>query len=376
MNVLIATGLYPPEIGGPATYALLLEEKLPQKGVTITTIPFGWVRRYPKVVRHFVYAYKLWQESKEADVIYALDPISVGVPALFISKLRRKPFLLRLGGDYAWEQGRVRFGLTETLDEYLTKKSHRPLMVRILASVQTFVSKRAIRVVAPSQYLKKVFMKWGVAESKVFVIHSALYPLLVEGSRDEIRSQLSYTYPTIVSAGRLVPWKGFPALIRVVATLKAEYPDITLVIAGDGEELDTLKKEVQSLGIESSVRFVGRISKEALGASIKAADVFVLNTAYEGLSHQLIEVMDLGTPVVTTTAGGNPELITDSVNGFLTEFNDEPAMVDAIKRVLEYPDSRMRIIQTARGRSKDFSEDKMITNIEALLKNIYGRSIT
>lgn len=376
MNVLIATGLYPPEIGGPATYALLLEEQLPKRGITINTVPFGWVRRYPKIIRHVVYAYKLWQESKQADIIYALDSISVGVPALFVSKLRRTPFLLRLGGDYAWEQGRVRFGLTETLDEYLTKRTRRPLMVQILASVQTFVSKRAIRVIAPSQYLKSVFMAWGVSEKKIFVIHSALYPLVVEGSRDELRAQLSYTYPTVVSAGRLVPWKGFQALIRVTAALKAEYPDITLVIAGDGEELSSLKREAREVGIESSVRFVGRISKEALGASIKAADVFVLNTAYEGLSHQLIEVMDLGTPIVTTTAGGNPELITDGVSGFLTEFNDEPAMIDAIKRVLDYPDSRMRIIQTARGRSKDFSEEKMIANIEALLKNIYDRSIT
>jgi glycosyltransferase involved in cell wall biosynthesis len=376
MNVLIATGLYPPEIGGPATYALLLEDHLPERGVTISIVPFGWVRRYPKVVRHFMYAYKLWQESKEVDVIYALDSISVGVPALFISKLRRKPFLLRLGGDYAWEQGRVRFGLTETLDEYLTKKSRRPLMVQLLASVQAFVAKRALRVIAPSEYLKGVIAKWGVSAEKIVVIHSALYPLIVEGSKEELRSQLSYTNPTIVSAGRLVPWKGFQALIRVVATLKVQYPNITLIIAGDGEELSVLQKEVQTLGIESSVRFVGRVSKEALGASIKAADVFVLNTAYEGLSHQLIEVMDLGTPVVTTTAGGNPELITDGVNGFLVPFNDEFALVDAIKRVLDYPDTRTRIVQSARGRSKDFSETIMLTKIETLLKNIYDRSIS
>ena len=370
MKVLIATGLYPPEIGGPATYALLLEEELPARGIEVTMVPFGWVRYYPKIIRHIVYAYKLWQESKRVDVIYALDPISVGLPALIISKLRHKPFLIRLGGDYAWEQGRVRFGITTTLDEYLAIKKDRPLQVRVLAAIQTFVTKGAVRVVAPSQYLKSVIQKWGVPEKNIEVIYSALYPLNVEGTKEELHDQLSFTTPTLVSAGRLVPWKGFSALLSVVAHLKNNYPELSLVVIGDGDDQDKLTAEAKVLGVEKQVRFVGRLSKEALGASIKAADVFVLNTAYEGLSHQLIEVMDLGTPVVTTTAGGNPELITDGVNGFLVPFNDIEAIMDAIKRVLDYPDTRNRIIQSARARSKEFLQGDMITKIEALIKSI------
>jgi glycosyltransferase involved in cell wall biosynthesis len=370
MHITIATGLYPPEIGGPATYALLLEDELPQRGVEVSIVPFGWVRHYPKIIRHCVYAYKLWQESKTTDVMYALDPISVGVPALLVAKIRRKPFLIRLGGDYAWEQGRVRFGLTETLDEYIQKKTRRPYRVAILAWVQSFVTKRAEKVIAPSNYLKSIIESWGVKSDTIVVIHSALYPIEVPGTRDEVRTQLAYTKPTIVSAGRLVPWKGFSALITVVAHLKKTHPDITLVIAGDGEEELKLKAQAKELGIASEVRFVGRISKEALGACIKGADVFVLNTAYEGLSHQLIEVMDLGTPVVTTTAGGNVELITDTVHGFLVPFNNETALVDAILRILDYPETRTRIIQSARGRAKEFSQAHMLEQFVALLTHV------
>lgn len=373
MKVLIATGLYPPEIGGPATYALLLEEELPKRGFEIVVIPFGWVRHYPKIIRHFVYMYKLWRESKRADVVYALDPISVGLPALVIAKLTRLPFLIRLGGDYAWEQGVGRFGIKETLDEYLTKKTSRPLIVRLLAGVQSFVTKRAYRVVAPSEYLKSVIETWGVKSQNIIVIHSALYPLMVEGTKEELKKQLSFPTPTIISAGRLVPWKGFAALIEVVANMKEKYPAISLVIAGDGEELSTLQAKVKELSLEKNVRFVGRISKEALGASIKAADVFVLNTAYEGLSHQLIEVMDLGTPIITTTAGGNPELITDGVNGILVPFDDKEAIIDGLTRLLEYPETRSRIVQSARGRSKDFAQTVMLEKIEALLNNIYDK---
>lgn len=372
MKVLIAAGLYPPEIGGPATYSVLLEKELPKQGIDVVVVPFGWVRQYPKGIRHVVYAYKLWRECGDADIVYALDSISVGLPAMCVARIRRKKFLLRVGGDYAWEQGRMRFGLTETLDEYLTRKNPRPFMVRLLARLQEYVAKGAVRVIAPSQYLKGVVVHWKVPIDRIVVIYSALYPLAIEEAKSDLREQFAYTSPTIISAGRLVPWKGFAVLLRVVAKLKATYPDVTLVIAGDGEESDNLKKEAEALGISSSVRFVGRVSKEALGASIKAADVFVLNTAYEGLSHQLIEVMDIGTPIVTTTAGGNPELITDGVSGFMVTFNDEEALIEAIRRVLEYPETRTRIVQSARARSRNFTETRMIADIMTLFKDLHG----
>ena len=374
MKLLIATGLYAPDIGGPATYALMLEDELPKRGHSVTIVPFGWVRHYPKIIRHIVYAYKLWSEAKQADIIYALDSISVGIPALLVAKMTRTPFLLRLGGDYAWEQGRNRFGLTTTLDEYLAKPAGRPVMVRLLAWLQTQVAKRAVRVVAPSHYLKQVFTKWGVEENKIEVIYSALLPIEVDGTKEELREQLSFTTPTIISAGRLVSWKGFSTLLQVAATLIKKYPALTLVIAGDGPEEARLKQQAQDLDIASSVRFVGRISKEALGASIKAADVFVLNTAYEGLSHQLVEVMDLGTPIVTTPAGGNIELITDSVDGFLVPFNDSEKLAEAIERILDHPETRTRIVQSARVRAADFSADKKIAELDQLLLNIYERS--
>ena len=374
MNIVIATGLYAPDIGGPATYALMLEDELPKRGHEVIIVPFGWVRHYPKGIRHLVYAHKLWCESKRSDVIYALDPISVGIPALLIATLRRRPFLLRLGGDYAWEQGRNRFGLRTSLDEYLEKKGPRPIQVRLLGWLQKFVATRALLVVAPSEYLKQVIMKWGVPAERIVVIYSALPPLEIDGTREELREQLAFTTPTLISAGRLVSWKGFSALLRIVSTMLEKYPTLTLVIAGDGEDEEMLKAEAVALNISDHVRFVGRLSKEALAASVKAADVFLLNTSYEGLSHQLVEVMDIGTPIVTTPAGGNPELITDTVSGFLVPFDDEAKFIDAIERLLDHPETRSRIVQSARGRAKDFAAPLMVDKLEALLTSLYANN--
>ena len=371
MRITIATGLYPPEIGGPATYASMLEKELPPHGFDISIVPFGWVRHYPKIIRHFVFAWKLWQESKNTNIVYALDSISVGLPALFVAKLRHVPFLIRLGGDYAWEQGRGRFGITDTLDEYLEKKDSAPFRVRVLAKIQTYVVNRAVQVVVPSKYLKGVVEKWGIDTKKIKVIYSALFPLSVDATREELREHLEYTHPTITSAGRLVPWKGFDILIEVINELREVFPQITLIIIGDGNERKKLERKVSDLQLSKHVWFTGSITKDALAATIKAADVFVLNTAYEGLSHQLIEVMDIGTPIVTTKAGGNPELITDGVNGFLVEFNNKAQIKEAITRVINHPESRERIVQSARGRSKEFAKDGVVNEVSKLLREIY-----
>lgn len=370
MKITIATGLYPPEIGGPATYAAMLESELPARGTEVTIVPFGFVRHYPKVIRHLVYAWKLFQASKQTDIIYALDPISVGLPSSMVAFLKQKPFLVRLGGDYAWEQGRMRFGVVDTLDEFLLKKEFWPWQVKLFSLIQTYVVKKARRIIVPSEYLKSVVMKWGVDENKIQVIYSALYPLVVTTSREVLRNELSYTQPTIVSAARLVPWKGFGVLIEVVARLKEKYPNISLVIVGDGEELGRLQDQVAKLRLTDCVRFMGNLSKEALGASIKAADVFVLNTAYEGLSHQLIEVMDIGTPIVTTRAGGNSELITNGLNGYLVEFNNIDELSEAIVRILSHPESRERIVQSARIRSKQFNKEAVVHEIEMVFKEL------
>lgn len=371
MKLLIATGLYPPEIGGPATYAAMLEKRLPEHDVEVKVVPFGWVRGYPKIIRHFVYAWKVFKEEKGFDVVYALDGVSVGLPALLAARLRRKKFMVRLGGDYAWEQGRQRFGLKPMLDDYTNDPKQAPFMVRRLAGIQSFVTKRATRVVLPSEYLKSIVTTWGVKENKTVVVHSALFPLSVDGTKEELRSQLNYIGPTVVYAGRLVPWKGFVGLLEAVAKLKTDIPYISLVIAGEGPERPKIESAIERLNLNDNVRMVGRVSKDALGATIKAADLFVLNSAYEGLSHQLIEVMDLGVPIVTTEAGGNPELIQDGVTGLLVPVNDTEALTEGMKRVLLNTDTAGRMVQSARARAKEFTPDKAIASFIEVLKEVY-----
>ena len=82
MKLVIATPLYPPEIGGPATYSRLLEEGLPMKGIEVELVKFSEVRHLPKLIRHYVYYRQVLKAARRADAVLALDPVSVGLPAM------------------------------------------------------------------------------------------------------------------------------------------------------------------------------------------------------------------------------------------------------------------------------------------------------
>jgi glycosyltransferase involved in cell wall biosynthesis len=191
--------------------------------------------------------------------------------------------------------------------------------------------------------------------------------LEVEGSKASLREALSYKGTVITSVGRLVPWKGFEELIEAIATLTDTIPDISLVIIGDGPMHDALVQKAEACGVRDRVRLVGKLGKDALGAAIKGSDLFVLNTQYEGLSHQLLEVMDLGIPIVTTNIGGNPELITDGISGVLVEVGDTQELAKAIKHVITNESTQVRLTQNARLRTQDFTQEAVVATFADFL---------
>ncbi len=369
-KIVMAAGLFPPDIGGPATYAAMIAKELPTKGFVVEVVPYGAVRSVPKLFRHLRYTQILFRATKDADAVFALDPMSVGWPALLVSRLRRIPLLVRLGGDYAWEQGVQRFGVQDTLDGY-TKNQGRGygLRVKMFSWLQSYVVARAALVVVPSEYLQSIVATWSkVKIDRIQVVYSALFPLAVTGTKTELRSQLEYTSPTLFSAGRLVPWKGMEKLVEVLVAVQQEFPEATLVIAGDGPEKDRINKLAREHGVASQVRLVGGLGKEALGASMTAADVFVLNTSYEGLSHTLLEAMDLGVPIVTTEVGGNPELVQDGLSGALVAVDDVEIFAERIIHIYTDQRQREKLIQNARLRVQDFSKEKSVDRLATLLK--------
>ncbi len=365
MRLLIATPLYPPDSGGPATYAKALEDGLPSRDIEVTLVKFGDVRNQPKLLRHLTYFWRVYRAARHADLVLALDPVSVGLPACLAAQLARKRFLVKIVGDYAWEQGRQRFRIWLPLDEFVRTKSL-PLPVLFLRVIETYVARRAERIIVPSAYLKRVVMAWGLPEERIEVIANAK-PHDAPGTLPE--AVTAVPAPRIVSAGRLVPWKGMHGLVAAMVLVRQRYPEAQLVIVGDGPEREALERYAR-LRLKEGFLFTGALPHDETLATIAAADIFVLNSTYEGLSHILLEALELGRAIVATKAGGNPEVIEDGVNGLLISVGDPLALADACVSILSDAGTRARLEAGAKESSARYAPERMLEATAAFLTQL------
>jgi len=298
--------------------------------------------------------------------VYALDPVSTGFSAMKAAQKAGKPFVVKIVGDYAWEQGRQRFGITQNLDEFVKEKSV-PFLVRVLRRIQTHVAQNATRIIVPSEYLKGIVAAWGISPEKIEVIYNAV-PVEKLGTVPSSVEHLSR--PLVIgSLGRLVPWKGIDGVIDAVAELRNKRSQTSLVIAGDGPERIPLVAHAEQK-LKGGYVFTGSLAHSDGLALLKYADVFVLNSTYEGLSHLLIEAFGLGIPIIATSAGGNPEVITDGKNGLLVPPGDTPALVGALDRLLSDEELRARLSASAKKSAERFSIKTMLASTERCIKNI------
>jgi glycosyltransferase involved in cell wall biosynthesis len=365
MKILIATPLYSPEIGGPATHTSILERELPKRGIYVNVLAFREVKHLPKIIRHISYFFKVLKRGKEVDIIYTLDPVSVGLPASLAAKILRKRFIVRIAGDYAWEQGVRRFNVNDLLDDfYRTGKTYFPPVV-ILKRIQRHVANSAEKIIVPSKYLKKIVGKWGVPLKTIHVVYNSFEESKLAKNKRTLRGLLRFKGKIIVSAGRLVPWKGFKTLVEIMPVIIKEIPNVKLLILGDGPLQEILEERIHSSELEDTVILGGAVSKDVLTRYIEASDAFVLNTSYEGFSHQLLEVMNIGVPIVTTNVGGNPELVTNNKDGLLIPYDNKKLLSKALVDVLSSLPLKRKLIANAKKTVSKFSEERMI---EALIK--------
>ncbi len=126
-------------------------------------------------------------------------------------------------------------------------------------------------------------------------------------------------------------------------------------------------------GLAERVHFLGNVPHERIPLTIRAADVFVLNSLYEGLSHTLLEVQALGTPIVASDVCGNPEVVEEGRSGQLVDPRDTAALRRAIARYLDDPAFARAMAEGGRQRRAQFDRSTTFGEVEAALARASGR---
>jgi len=212
----------------------------------------------------------------------------------------------------------------------------------------------AARTAAPSRF---VTIWNGIDDSR----------LGVEDPRPQVRRELGIEDGVIVclTVGSLTPQKNHRVLLEAASRLAADLPAARFLIVGDGPLRADLEARARELGVGGSVEFVGESFD--VPRFLKAANVFVLSSLWEGLPITLIEAMSAGLPCVVTSVGGIPEIIADGENGLLVEPNDPDALAQAIRRVASDSSLATRMIGHARSTYElCLSAGAMVRQTEAL----------
>lgn len=233
-----------------------------------------------------------------------------------------------------------------------------------MQKIQNWVAQRAEKIITPSFYLKKILTQgWGVPEGKVKVIYNSF-----DVSREPAAAnQQPKEFFNILSVGRLVPWKGIGVLIEIIGDIR----QAGLEVAGDGPMLEDLKFKILNLKLDGRAKLLGKLSHEKVIEKMREADLFVLNTAYEGLSHVILEAMAAGLPVAVSRAGGNTELVGESEErGYLFDYNNKEQITKKINYIIFHPEEAVDKAKKARGFVADFSKDKMVEKLEKELEQI------
>lgn len=339
-KILIAADIFPPVSGGPATYCVNIANELFASDVLLGVVSLTpnsdqtkikgslySVTSYNKIIKYFQYLYLLFKYSKQSDVVYAMGPVNSGLPAWLVATILGKKFVLKIVGDYAWEQGVARFGIQDLMDDFQYKNDY-SLSVKILKLIEKFVAKKADCVIAPSEYLKRIVVGWGCNPEKINVVYNAVNFKEVGHGKKEVGERW------LVSVARLMPWKGMDVLIKIMPGLIKKFPNLRLKIVGDGPEKNKLEGIIKDLRLENSVDLLGNLSREKTLSYIHAADIFILNSGYEGLSHVILEAMSLGRFVLASDAGGNSEIVLAGF-GELFPYNNSDKIKHAIEDCLK-----------------------------------------
>lgn len=384
MKILIATGIYPPDIGGPATYVEHLRKELPAYNFDIEILTYGEPqgkqmvegtpvykvsRKHNVLQRYSRYFVELLKRVSKFDLVYVQGPAADGIPTFLACTLLRKKYILKVVGDYAWEHAQNTFHISENLDEFQNAKFG--WKTELLRTLQKMVARGAEKIVVPSEYLKKIVGDgWGISKEKIQVIYNAVEIKELLPEKEQIRRDLGIDGFALVSVGRLVSWKSFPFLIEVAAELKKEIPGLSLRIIGEGQEYQKLQDAINACKANDFVYLLGSLPREKTLQYIAASDAFLLNTSYEGLSHVLIEAASVSTPIITTNVGGNPEVVENNVSGVLISWNDKNEWKNTILSFYKNRDmSTQFAIEAKRGLFR-FTKKQMIEGIVHLLQSL------
>lgn len=361
MNIVLATGIFPPEIGGPATYVSSLADELRKRNVTVTVLTYGKKKgkeTLPNgvklirvglglpILRWRNYAKVLRDVGEQADIVYAFSSVSCGVPILWAG-LKHPRKILRLGGDFLWERYTDRGGDLGLRKWYEQKPRFQTWMNGLL--------RRFEHVVFSTEFQERMYETFY----ERLPLHSVIENAVPSGApvKHERHSPFRMMF-----LGRFV---GFKNLFSLVDAMK-ELPDAELTFVGSGPLKEVLEKRAREAGVFVRVHFrppTHGADKEAL---FREQDLLIIPSRTEISPNAALEARAAGLPVLLTEETGLSHTLSDGIS--LRPLATSREIIQGVKEIMaNYPVFADRAAEPAAHRGWSEVCDEHVSLFRSLL---------
>jgi len=335
VNILITTGIYPPDVGGPATFVPQIADKLSIKN-NVNVITFSEIinntektnyeitrikRRQNKIIRFLKTFYLIIRFGKDSDIIFVNG---LWLEAYIANLLIRKKTIRKIVGDPVWEKYYSQNKINDGFDEFQNKKYNLP--IEIYKFVRNISLKSVNTVVVPSTHLLNFVKNTGFTGNLIQINNGTKNSKIIEKKYDE---------NSFLIVSRLVNHKNIDLVIKSLNKLRQQNSlNFNLNIIGDGPEFREIKNLIEELDLSQSVSLVGPKFGFELDEYYKNSNYFLQMSSYEGMPHTVLEAMNHGLIVIASKFGGNYELIGNNNLGYITETLEIEQIADSINKAL------------------------------------------
>ncbi len=370
MDILITVGIFPPDIGGPASFVPKISKYLINKGHNIKIIclsdkehldykdEFSVIRinrNLPIISRWFKTIVKIYNVSKKSDLIFVNG---LGTEATIANLFSRKKVIRKIVGDPVWERVYNKKLINESFDDFQENKHG--IFISLQKIIRNWSINKSNLIITPSQHLKTFINKIGV-DNKILVINNGV---TIQKTNNKV-FQNSIIQLLVVS--RLVTQKNIDSIIKAVKVMENE--GIILNIVGDGSEINNLKNLVENYELEEKVNFIGKIENAKLNEYLSNADIFVQASNYEGLPHSILEAINYEIPILSTEVGGCSVLLNKGERGYIIPLPiSETGISEGIRTIINNKKEAMSKVKVA----KEFLKQQHNFNMNA---DIYHENI-
>ena len=318
MNILITVGIFPPDIGGPASFVPKISNFLVENGHNVKIICLSEVgnnhiednldvirirRSNSLPIRWLKTIYQIVKNGRNSDLIFVNG---LGVESAIAALMLKKKLIRKIVGDPVWERAYNQKKTSESFDEFQNNKHS--FLIEVQKLLRNWSVNSAEVVITPSDHLKNFVSELGF-NNEILKINNGVE------ITDIKRTNVHKADINLLIISRLVIQKNINIVIEAMELL--DNKNVKLSIIGEGGEFNKLEGVIHELNLQNRVQLLGKIDNNKISQFLLTADIFIQASDYEGLPHSVLEAINYEIPILSTEVGGCKDLLNDGERGFI-----------------------------------------------------------